>query len=141
MSNNKADTVHLLSSLAPSLLLSSLLLPLALALLSNFTGTIGTGRKKRDLYGDEDYDEDVQFSLKLDELDAEIKANDFHFFSTSDALIDFYSLNEGEPEKLMDFVRERGLTDPLNPCLEKIACLSATNAKFKGSDKLKKYYF
>ena len=136
---SKGDTLSFLSSLAPSLLLSSLLLPLALALLTNATGVLN-GRKKRDTFGD-DYD-DEQFSLNLDELnDDDIMANDAHFFHTSDAVVHSYDDAVGEPDKLAEFFKDRGLFNPLNPCLEKLACLSATSSKFKGSDKLKKYLF
>ncbi|XP_057365886.1 keratin, type II cytoskeletal 6B-like isoform X2 [Daphnia carinata] len=130
----KADTIHLLSSLAPSLLLSSLLIPLALALLTNTTSSL-IGRKKRDLYND--YDDDLQFSLSGDILDADITLLDAHFFPTMDAMLESYSPDDGE--RLADFVRQWGLLDTQNPCLEKLACLAATtNSKFKRYDNLKK---
>ncbi|XP_032793171.2 PPE family protein PPE10 [Daphnia magna] len=130
----KADTIHLLSSLAPSLLLSSLLIPLALALLTNTTNSL-IGRKKRDLYND--YDDDLQFSLSGDILDADITLLDAHFFPTMDAMLESYSPDDGE--RLAEFVRHRGLLDTHNPCLEKLACLAATtNSKFKRYDNLKR---
>lgn len=114
------------------------LLPLALALLTNATGLL-SGRKKRDTFQlDDDYDEDdLQFSLPLEDLDTDIVAHDAQFFHVADALIDHNSTDD--PEKLVDFIQERGLSDPFNPCLEKLACLTAGKTKFKGSDKLKKY--
>lgn len=133
----KADTIHLLSSLAPSLLLSSLLIPLALALLTNTTSSL-IGRKKRDLYND--YADDLQFSLSGDILDADITLLDSYFFPTMDAMLESYSPDDGE--RLVEFVRQRGLLDTQNPCLEKLACLATTtNSKFKRYDNLKKYFY
>ncbi|XP_046463682.1 keratin, type I cytoskeletal 9-like isoform X1 [Daphnia pulex] len=130
----KADTIHLLSSLAPSLLLSSLLLPLALALLTNTTSSL-YGRKRRDL--SDDYDDDLQFSLNGDILDGDITLLDTHFFPTMDAMLESYSPDD--TERLAEFVRHRGLLNINNPCLEKLACLAtATKSKFKRYDSLKK---
>ena len=132
----KADTIHLLSSLAPSLFLSSLLLPLALALLTNTTSSL-IGRKKRDL--SDDYDDDLQFSINGDILDADITLLDAHFFPTMDAMLQSYSSND--TERLAEFVHHQGLLDIQNPCLEKLACLATTtNSKFKRYDNLKKYF-
>lgn len=130
-----------MSSLAPSLLLSSLLLPLALALLTNATGTL-TGRKKRDVFSriDDGYDEDeLDLSFSEDDLDSEISSLDAHFFPVMDAMLESYS--PGDTERLSEFVRNKGLlTDSTNTCLEKLACFgSTTKSKFKRSDKLKKF--
>jgi hypothetical protein len=119
-----------------------LLLPLALALLTNTTNSL-IGRKKRDV--SDDYDDDLQFSLNGDILDADITLLDEQFFPTMDAMLESYSPDDAERlEKnvtsLVEFVSHRGLLDINNPCLEKLACLATTtNSKFKRFDNLKKY--
>jgi hypothetical protein len=115
-----------------------LLLPLALALLTNTTNSL-YGRKRRDLSDDYD-DDDLQFSLNGDILDGDITLLDAHFFPTMDAMLESYSPDD--TERLAEFVRHRGLLDIHNPCLEKLACLATTtNGKFKRYDSLKKYVF
>lgn len=112
-----------------------MLLPLALALLTNTTNSL-IGRKKRDV--SDDYDDDLQFSLNGDILDADITLLDEQFFPTMDAMLESYSPDDAE--RLAEFVRHRGLLDINNPCLEKLACLATTtNSKFKRFDNLKKY--
>ena len=138
---SKADTLHLLSSLAPSLLLSGLLLPLSLALLTNVSGLV-TGRKKRDLLNmqdnnEEDFDDDVsQVPLEFDDLDSKIAAKDGHFLPATNALLDSYS--PGDADRLLEFVREKGLLDKSNTCLQKMACLATLSKTFKKSDKIQK---
>ena len=138
----KADTIHLLSSLAPSLLLSSLLLPLALAYLTNATGA-NTGRKRRDLL-DFEKDEGFQTPIILDDqdnldYDAKIETSDPQLVPVIDAVLDF-ALND--TNVLTRFVHERVLSDSGNTCLEKMACLATTvQSNFKRFDSLKKYFF
>ena len=104
--------------------------------MTNATGSL-TGRKKRDLFDLPDEDEDSQFFLEDDTLDADITSLDAHFFPAMDTMLDSYSPDN--TEKLTKFVNLQGLSDPINPCLEKLACLAATTkSKFKRSDKLKK---
>lgn len=115
-----------------------MLLPLALALLTNTTNSL-IGRKRRDLSDDYD-DDDLQFSLNGDILDGDITLLDAHFFPTMDAMLESYSPDD--TERLAEFVRHRGLLDIHNPCLEKLSCLATTtNGKFKRYDSLKKYVF
>lgn len=123
----------MISSLAPSLLLSSLLLPLALALLTNATGSL-SGRKKRDLINLTKLDDTFNHE---DNLDASIALTDSNFFPTMQSMLD--SSTSGDSTKMVEFIRNEGLLDPLNSCLEKFACLAATTkSNFKQSDNLKK---
>lgn len=119
-----------------------MLLPLALALLTNATGTL-TGRKKRDVFSriDDGYDEDdLDLSFTEDGLDSEITSLDAHFFPIMDEMLNSYSPND--KERLTEFIRRKGLlSDSSNTCIEKLACFgSTTKSKFKRSDKLKKYF-
>jgi len=140
--NTKGNTLHLLSSLAPSLLLSSLLLPLAIAVLSNASGLVGTGRKKRDTYGiddDEQDDEaDLQFTLDFDNLDTDLVAGDAFFSPAVDAFIKSYEAVNKDEKRFIASIRHHGFLDSENTCLEKMACLSASDKTFKQKDTLKK---
>lgn len=108
--------------------------------MTNATGTL-TGRRKRDVFSriDDGYDEDdLDLSFIDESLDSEIIELDSNFFPTMDALLESYSPSDSE--RLSEFVRRRGLADPVNTCLEKLSCLASTNKRnFKRSDKLKKY--
>ena len=140
--NTKGNTLHLLSSLAPSLLLSSLLLPLAIAVLSNASGLVGTGRKKRDTYGiddDEQDDEaDLQFTLDFDNLDTDLATGDAFFSPAVDAFIKSYEAVNKDEKRFIASIRHHGFLNSENTCLEKMACLSASDKTFKQKDTLKK---
>lgn len=124
------------------MLLSSLLLPLAIAVLSNASGLVGTGRKKRDTYGledsEEDDDTDVPFTLDFDDLDADLAAGDANFSTSVESFIKSYESVNKDEKRLTDSIRRDGLLDAGNTCLEKMACLTASNKQFKQKDELKK---
>jgi len=105
--------------LAPSLLLSGLLLPLALALLSNTTTIFG--RRKREVVLDDPADDASLVSDHvLDTMDSLIRVLD-------DSPID--TQPEDHRNTIIDMAVSNGLTKPDNQCLEKLACLSAAGSK------------
>lgn len=114
------------------------MLPLALAYLTNATGT-NTGRKKRDLIDleiSDDYDASI-FLNPEDDLESKINESDAEFFPTLDALLESSSYND--TVQLTEFVRKQGLSDSKNTCLEKMSCFaSIENGHFKRSDSLKR---
>ena len=116
---DKANALTFLSSLAPSLLLSGLLLPLALALLSNTTTIFG--RRKREVVLDDPADDASLVSDHvLDTMDSLIRVLD-------DSPID--TQPEDHRNTIIDMAVSNGLTKPDNQCLEKLACLSAAGSK------------
>jgi len=122
---DKANALNFLSSLAPSLLLSSLLLPLALAILSNATGALG--RRKR---GVDSYFDDIEIE---DQIDFDVSFLDDNTLKTIDAIIETLDSSSDQSteqqQAVITFASKRGLFDTGNQCLDKLACLSAEGSK------------
>ena len=122
---DKANALNFLSSLAPSLLLSSLLLPLALAILSNATGALG--RRKR---GVDSYFDDIEIE---DQVDFDVSFLDDNTLKTIDAIIETLDSSSDQSteqqQAVVTFASKRGLFDTGNQCLDKLACLSAEGSK------------
>lgn len=85
---------------------------------------------------EEEFDDESLFPLEFDDLDGKISAKDGHFFSTANAMLDSYSPEDAD--RLSEFVRERGLLDEKNSCLQKMACLTTRKKTFKKSEKIHK---